>query len=195
MNKVDKRLELIKATITVMGRNGIDKTTTKAISAEADGINEAYIYRFFNSKEQLYKEAFFTITNELTAKVLALIPVLENAGMTIEDRWWIFFSGIWDFVLKNKDKCRCYLRYYYSPYFKWYSSKEHKAFEQTAAKNLSLVFNENTDVGLLYSYIIGTILNFADKVFNNEIENNEKTAEQIYKLIYSAIEPHLQCQT
>lgn len=42
----------IEGTVRVVARDGLDKTTTKAIATEA-GLSEAYIYRCFESKEAL----------------------------------------------------------------------------------------------------------------------------------------------
>lgn len=47
----------IDGTVRVVARDGLDKTTTKAIATEA-GLSEAYIYRCFESKEALLRAAF-----------------------------------------------------------------------------------------------------------------------------------------
>lgn len=51
------RQAFIQSAIRVVARAGLDKTTTKAIAADA-GLNEAYIYRCFESKEDLLRAAF-----------------------------------------------------------------------------------------------------------------------------------------
>ena len=47
----------IEGTVRVVARDGLDKTTTKAIATEA-GLSGAYIYRCFESKEALLCAAF-----------------------------------------------------------------------------------------------------------------------------------------
>ena len=47
----------IESAIRVVAREGLDKATTKAIAADA-GLNEAYIYRCFESKEAMLRDAF-----------------------------------------------------------------------------------------------------------------------------------------
>lgn len=47
----------IEGTVRVVARDGLDKTTTKAIATDA-GLSEAYIYRCFESKEALLCAAF-----------------------------------------------------------------------------------------------------------------------------------------
>lgn len=51
------RQAFIEGTVRVVARDGLDKTTTKAIATEA-GLSEAYIYRCFESKEALLCAAF-----------------------------------------------------------------------------------------------------------------------------------------
>lgn len=51
------RQAFIQSAIRVVARVGLDKTTTKAIAADA-GLNEAYIYRCFEGKEDLLRAAF-----------------------------------------------------------------------------------------------------------------------------------------
>ena len=52
----------IEGTVRVVARDGLDKTTTKAIATEA-GLSEAYIYRCFESKEALLCAASVSYTH------------------------------------------------------------------------------------------------------------------------------------
>ena len=47
----------MESAVRIVAREGLAKTTTKAIAAEA-GLNEAYIYKCFNGKDELLSEAF-----------------------------------------------------------------------------------------------------------------------------------------
>ena len=49
MTQEEMKLALLGSTIRVIARNGLDKTTTRAIATEAN-LNEAYIYRLFDCK-------------------------------------------------------------------------------------------------------------------------------------------------
>lgn len=60
MTPKERRNMLIARTISVIAGQGLDKTTTKAIT-DGTGINEAYIYRYFvhtltNSEESMCRE-------------------------------------------------------------------------------------------------------------------------------------------
>jgi len=54
MEKSEKRQEIIKAAIEVFAKNGFRGTTTRDLAAHAD-VNEAIIFRHFNTKQELYR--------------------------------------------------------------------------------------------------------------------------------------------
>lgn len=51
----DRREQLITAATRLFSEQGFDATSTRAIAEEA-GVNEALIFRYFSSKEELYEE-------------------------------------------------------------------------------------------------------------------------------------------
>ena len=59
---------------------------------------------------------------------------------------------------------------------------------QDVVVRLAQVFGVVADMQSLFSHILFTILHSAVLVFNNEIESNEKTAAQVYELVYSTVE-------
>jgi len=54
MEKTSKRQDIIKAAIEVFARNGFRGTTTRDLAAHAE-VNEAIIFRHFNTKQELYR--------------------------------------------------------------------------------------------------------------------------------------------
>ena len=125
MSPQEMRQTLIAKTISVIANEGLDKTTTKAIT-QGTGINEAYIYRCFAHKEDLLTKAFETLDEELVRKAMQHISVMYMSELEYELRCRVFFEAVWKFLLGNKDKCLAFVRYYYSPYFAKYSAFEHK---------------------------------------------------------------------
>lgn len=57
MKQDETRRMLIDGTIHVIARDGLDKATTKQIGLETS-INEAYIYRCFAGKEDMFAKTF-----------------------------------------------------------------------------------------------------------------------------------------
>ena len=114
----------IEGTVRVVARDGLDKTTTKAIATEA-GLSEAYIYRCFESKEALLCAAF-----HMEDVAFAYFLKQNLVGMHIQnapwkDRAFQLWSASWRFILGRRDDCLFYLRYYYSANCRTYAYEEH----------------------------------------------------------------------
>ncbi len=191
MMQAERKLALLGSTISVIARDGLDKTTTRAIATEAN-LNEAYIYRLFDSKEDLLKQVFTTLDNELVSKIFLHLPVMNMKSMDFETRCYTLFFLCWRFILGNKDKCLCFIRYYYSPYFKKYSYDEHNKRYQKVLEKMTPAFREKSNVWMLLNHILNTMLAFAVKVFNGDIKDNDDTAEHVFLVIYSSIKPYIE---
>ncbi len=191
MTQDEMRLALLESTIRIIAREGLDKTTTRAIATEAN-LNEAYIYRIFDCKEGLFRSVFSYLDNELAEKVLVHLPVMYKETLDFETRWRALFISCWKFILGNKDKCLCFIRYYYSPYFKRYSFEEHSVRYQRIVEGIKYVFREECNVWMLLNHILNTMLDFAVKVFNEDIRDCDDTSEHVFLVIYSSIKPYIQ---
>lgn len=191
MTQAERKLALLGSTISVIARDGLDKTTTRAIATEAN-LNEAYIYQLFASKEDLFKEVFSTLDDELVSKILLHLPVMYMESMDFETRCHTLFFFCWRFILGNKDKCLCFIRYYYSPYFKKYSYDEHNKRYQSVLEKMIPAFRKKSNVWMLLNHILNTMLDFAVKVFNGDIKDNDDTAEHVFLVIYSSVKPYIE---
>ena len=80
------RATLIARTIQVIAEEGLDKTTTKAITS-GTGINEAYIYRLFDGKDDMMAKAFDFLDDGLVQQILEHLPVMRMADLDAESRW------------------------------------------------------------------------------------------------------------
>ena len=190
MSPQEMRQTLIAKTISVIANEGLDKTTTKAIT-QGTGINEAYIYRCFAHKEDLLTKAFETLDEELVRKAMQHISVMYMSELEYELRCRVFFEAVWKFLLGNKDKCLAFVRYYYSPYFAKYSAFEHKKRYSPLVEKFSEAFIEEANAWMLLNHILNVMLDFAVKVFSEEVENNDDTTEHVFRLVYYSIQPYL----
>ena len=190
MSPQEMRQTLIAKTISVIANEGLDKTTTKAIT-QGTGINEAYIYRCFAHKEDLLTKAFETLDEELIRKAMQHISVMYMSELEYELRCRVFFEAVWKFLLGNKDKCLAFVRYYYSPYFAKYSAFEHKKRYSPLVEKFSEAFIEEANAWMLLNHILNVMLDFAVKVFSEAVENNDDTTEDVFRLVYYSIRPYL----
>ena len=181
---------LIERTISVIANEGLDKTTTKAITLDT-GINESYIYRNFVNKEDLLSKVFDTLDREFVDKVMQHVLIMRVPRLGYEQRCRILFGAVWRFILGNREKCLTFIRYYYSPYFMKFSYARHKKRYASLVRELSNVFAEDANVWMILGHILNVMLDFAAKVFMGAVENNDNTTEHVFRMVYCSIQPYL----
>lgn len=186
MSPQDTKETLLARTVLVIAHEGLDKTTTKAI-VSGTGINEVYIYRNFSNKEELLSKTFDKLDDELFTKAMQHVDVMYMTELTFETRSRIFFKNVWDFLLGNREKCLAFVQYYYSPYFKKYSVKEHKRRYVPLVEKFQNAFRDEADVWMILNYILNVVLDFAVKVHNGEMSKEDDYAEHVFRVIYASI--------
>jgi len=190
MKHQNVKQRLIEQTILTVAQNGLDKTTTKAIVADT-GINEAYIYTNFGNKEDLLAKTFDALDYELVEKLTTHLAIMSEKELDYETRCRFYFEIIWRFILNNRDRALCFLRYYYSPYFAKNSADEHKKRYEKITETFSTAFNPRANVWMLLNHMLNVILDFAVKVFNDAVPDNDDTAEHVFRLLYYSINPYI----
>jgi AcrR family transcriptional regulator len=183
------RQQLINGTIQVIAEEGLDKATTKQIGTKT-GINEAYIYRCFKCKEDMFAKTFESLDLELIAALKQYSPILYKSDLPHEEKHKEYFTGIWNFLITNREKCITYIRYYYSPYFLKYSSEDHHARFAPVIANFAKLFKEEANVRLIMKHMLNVALDFAVKVFNNEMPDEDEFTEHVFLVIYRSIQPY-----
>lgn len=186
MKQDELRRGLIDGTVHVIAQEGLDKASTKQIGL-ATSINEAYIYRCFENKEDMFAKAFESLDNELVAKAMKHVDIMYMQELEYEMRCWVFFNSVWRFLLGNRDKCLAFIRYYYSPYFSRYSAEEHKKRYVPLVAKFKDAFRKEANVWMIMNHILTTMLDFAVKVFDGAVSDNDDTAEHVFRLIYCSI--------
>ena len=183
------REKLIARTITVIATEGLDKTTTKAITT-GTGINEAYIYRHFSDKKDLLSKAFDKLDDELVAKVMQHLPVMYMQELEYELRCRVFFEAVWKFLLGNKEKCLAFVQYYYSLYFTKYSAESHKRRYIPVVEKFKDAFKDEADVWMILNHILNVMLDFAVKEHNGQMPNEDNYSEHVFLVIYRSVEQY-----
>ena len=189
MKHQNVRNRLIENTIRIIAENGFDKTTTKAIVSGTD-INEAYIYRDFSDKEDLFVKVFDQLDEELIAKLMQHLPVMYMRELEFEVRCRVFFTAVWKFLLGNKEKCLAFVRYYYSPYFNKYSADRHKQRYRPLVEKFSVAFIDEADVWMILNHILNVMLDFAVKVHNDHMSKEDSYSEHVFRVIYRSVEQY-----
>ena len=129
MLQCEMRQKLIDSTIHVVATEGIHRATTKAISTHSS-INEAYIYRFFSDKDDMLKEAFTYLDEEMVSAIMRYLPIMETVDIEFKERGRLFFQKLWEFLISNKEKCSFFIKYYYSQHYDSYPAAESKSISK-----------------------------------------------------------------
>lgn len=182
---------LINNAIHLIAEGGFEAATVKALSTCGGDLpgfrmNDVYIYRLFGSKEELYRAAFIRLDSELFHNVRkALQGAHEEVGAS--DRRTLIFSFLnkfWDYITRDKERCRCYVRYMYSVYFAGESREAHNELFSGIIEDLSPAFKEEADVTAIIHSAFISIFDFALRVFNGDLEDNEINRPHIFNVIY-----------
>ena len=190
MSPNEIRETLISRTISIIANEGLDKTTTKAITT-GTGINEAYIYRCFKGKEDLLAKTFDKLDYELIDKTNEAIDCAKEQGLEGEARYRCIFNTVWRFMLGNEEKCLAFIRYFYSPYFLKNSADDHETRYIPLTARFKKYFKEEANVWMLLNHILNVLTDFAVKVFSNQVGDNDDTAEHVFRLVYYSVSPYL----
>lgn len=189
MSPQDIRETLIARTIEVISSQGLDKTTTKAITT-GTGINEAYIYRCFSDKDDLLSKAFEKLDNELYEVAMRYVSVMYESGTECELRCRRYFEAVWYFLLGNRGRCLAFVQYYYSPYFEKYSAEDHMRRYAPLVDEIQEVFKDEANVWMILTHILNVMLGFAVKVHNGQMPKDDDYPEHVFRVVYRAVEQY-----
>ncbi len=190
MKQDEMRQMLIDSAVRIVARNGIHRTTTKAISKDS-GINEVYIYRVFEDKDDLFEKAFRDLDEELVACIMQHVPIMDDREVQLNDRCWLFFRKCWEFLLGNREKCSFYIKYYHSQYFDSYPIEMRKQIFRPVLERFTPAFKEGIDVWMLFNHIMDVVFAGVLKVLRDESLNTVEMESSVYDLLYHSIRPYL----
>ena len=179
---------LTASTIRLIAAGGFERATTKAITQTESTlpikINEVYIYRLFGSKENLYASSFLVLDNELVHALRRCIDSHRDLQDDPRKMLYEIFWDVWRFILGNESHCRCYIRYYYSVYFKGETQATHNRLFDSIIAEFASLFKEEADVKSIMHSVFTTILDFAIRVYNGDLENSDLNVNHIFNVVY-----------
>ena len=195
-NETLVRDTLIENTIYLIAEGGFEKATTREI-AHCRGhlpdvrMNESYIYRLFGGKENLYAEAFSRLNREMTTAAQKAIADFCHSDYPLKKNAYQMLHGLWRFMLRNEARCRCFVRYYYSVYFTGESKRQHQTEFVKCVSTFSHMFKEDANVVALTHSVFTTMLDFAVRVYNGELEDDEENEQHIFNVIFNSLADYL----
>ena len=179
--------DLIESTIKVIARDGFDKASTRNIAKEC-GIADAYIYLHFEDKDDLFAKTFQKEDTALAEEVKKHLSILDQQGITNEDKIYFLFNKVWMHLIAYPDSCRFYVQYYYSPYYQKYSAQEHASLWMPIAERVKVLFRPETDVKAALRLVLNTMIGQAIKATANTSADQDSIAQSNYELILGMVQ-------
>ena len=183
------RALFVENAIHLIAKGGFEMATTKELTHYRGHLpdikmNEVYIYRLFGNKESIYVAAFQCLDLELYEGFKSAISSVGGFESDTKKRLYEFFILAWQFLLRNEERCRCYVRYYYSIYFKGVSLMSHRRQFMAMVQEFAPIFKEEADVPAILHSVFSALLDFAIRVYNGDIEDNKVNREHIFNVLY-----------
>ena len=91
----------------------------------------------------------------------------------------------------SRSRCLCYVRYYFSPYFLELSHKSHMAAYRDIVSAMTPFFRERADVTSLLHHVLSSLLDFAVRVYNGDIDDTDVTRTHIFRVLFYVFRPYL----
>ncbi len=194
------RETLISNTIQLIAEGGFAAATTKAITHSGNTspdikMNEAYIYRLFGNKEQLYDVAFERLDLEFIRVLRSCNADYGTLHTDTSVKFYKAFLRIWQFLLHNETRCRCYVRYYYSVYFKGKPYERHQERFKEIVSAFAPLFKEEADVKAILHSVLISLLDFAIRVYNGDMKNLELDTPHVFNVLYYMMLPYFLDET
>jgi len=104
MSKDNKRQDILKAAMKVFARNGFRGTTTRDLASQAD-VNEAIIFRHFNTKTELYRAI---LEEKVMESRNSHIDEFERLAAANDDQ--VFFETIGNHFLERHEQDSTFMR-------------------------------------------------------------------------------------
>lgn len=193
MEQQDMKQAFMASAVRVVARDGMEKATTKAIAAEAK-LNEAYIYKCFANKDELLSAAFLMEDVRFANFLQKTLPVMHMPGLPWKDRAYILWKRSWEFILNVPADYTFYIRYYYSASCRAHAYEMHLACYKPLIEKVSKSFQPGTNMDMLIHQIFSTMLFFASRVLNGEMENSETTTKWAFEQVYRFVVPNVKAE-
>ncbi len=170
---LDKRSALISGAIRAVAKDGLENTTTRSIGKETN-VNDAYIYRFYNDKEDLLRTAFL----EKSRKVLeVLMLTIQDSLQNNEELLFAGFQRAWEYLTQNPDTFRFGVFYYHSSGFNRYAAEEYRDYIRAVIYRLRKHMSICAESEAIIQHLIDTLFIFAVKVADGILPNDQSTVD------------------
>ena len=190
MEQSEMRKALIESAVYVVSHNGIAHVTTDALVKRAN-VNVAYLYRVCGGKDKLLEDTFTELDCEFRDAIMKYIDLLYEESLPFEQRFWLFFAKVWEFIMSDKDKCSFFIYYYHSIYFNSYSIDLRKKTYKPVLEKMDPKLKDGASSWRILNHIFDVLFSSALKAMRNHVTHDNEFVEEVFTLIYKSIEPYM----
>ncbi len=174
------RQTLMRSAIRIVSVQGIQNATTKALSVDA-GLSEVYIYRYFESKDDLLKQTFIALDKELMYLMKKSLKAIDKGNVNVRVGFKSVFHDFWKFALGDRDKCSFFIQYYYSSFYLAVTEEERKTIYQPLLDEISPAFGDNSDAWIELNHMYDVVFPKLLRVIRGMMPDNAETEESVYR--------------
>lgn len=178
--------QMVRATVELGAREGLGKITTLKV-AKACNVAEPTVYRHFESKKNLMRQAFLLLEKEVAESIKGeFFDTRDIRGSTRK-----FADITFDCLVAHPDETVYYSSYRHSAFYNENDTTEisfhKKIFHQVMRENSKLKKFEDFGFPVLWTFVVENMMNFAEKVATNKIEDSEKLRDTLFLLVFEVL--------
>lgn len=184
----DKRAALLESTVRAVAKYGMEAINTCHTSSDA-GVSDAYIYRFFENKEDLVAQAYLLENYKFTYYVIRQIDLVRKQMIeyTLPDRCRLVFHAAWRYLIDTPDVCRFFAYYYHSPDFEKYAQEEQQTQLDELAEKILPLFDTMEDARNCLHALFILLNSFSIQVVNQEVPDEDETENRAFKTAFDTV--------
>ncbi|MCR2032656.1 TetR/AcrR family transcriptional regulator [Anaerofustis stercorihominis] len=174
---------ILENTIDYVANHGLENVTTKKVANEMN-ISEGTILYHYKNKKTLLRECLYYVDNKIDGALKEVSFWGFNLPKGIKELWFKYF----EYLIAHGNYTKFYLSYRQSSYYDEETMKgQNKSFAFFIKIVKKVMPKLGADPDIFWVYLIETTLNFAVRVSDKQIENNDKNIEKIFKIIFYGI--------
>ena len=191
MTGAERKTNFIDSTIAMVAKVGMENLRTKQI-AEAVGLSEASMFRYFGSKEEILREAFFVVDKRVSALLSGSRHIDELKTESIIDVAYKIWLDVYHYLLEHRDETLFLIRYRYSAYYTDEVRSQRQAYSGAfdyAYDLLEAQFGtpDATYRGFAINYIFELTLCFAEKIVTGRVKESKDLESRLWGSIKGAL--------
>ncbi len=190
MDREKIRQALMDAVIKIGAREGIHAITTRSV-AEKSGINQYYLYRTFDSIDDVMFQANIVANKTFVSIALKHLAIYDD-GVFTPEKEQLFFDGLWTDMKACSEMFTFYLRYYYNYVFpKDFSNEDVHHQMQLVLDKMKPLFKEGTDLRMMSVHLLEVMMRYTGLVHKGALPDNHETDKKVYQILFGSMLPFL----